>query len=125
MGGSFLTDSSGVHGFAGLAAVAERDALAGMQLSVIVCWIGGRGRGYRRGGKTCERRSSDRALPGDEASDRCRAVMAMDRGPSQNDVTMFCQAFRALQGGNDPFPWQQRLFLEFVSGRLPAALDLP
>lgn len=36
----------------------------------------------------------------------------------------FQQAFVALQC-NPPFPWQRRLFLEFVSGRLPSALDLP
>ena len=37
----------------------------------------------------------------------------------------FWQAFSVLQGGNAPFPWQERLFREFVAGRLPAALDLP
>jgi CRISPR-associated endonuclease/helicase Cas3 len=51
--------------------------------------------------------------------------MSMDRPPSQNDITTFRQAFSALQGGNEPFPWQERLFREFVTGRLPAALDLP
>jgi CRISPR-associated endonuclease/helicase Cas3 len=51
--------------------------------------------------------------------------MSMDQPPLQGDVTMFRQAFRALQGEKPPFPWQERLFREFVAGRLPAALDLP
>ena len=29
-----------------------------------------------------------------------------------------------LQGG-DPFPWQERLFLQFCAGEIPSALDLP
>ncbi len=49
----------------------------------------------------------------------------MDLSPPQDDITKFRQAFSALQGGNEPFPWQERLFREFVAGRLPSALDLP
>jgi CRISPR-associated endonuclease/helicase Cas3 len=44
----------------------------------------------------------------------------------QDDLALFRQAFSALQGhGKEPFPWQERLFREFVAGRIPSALDLP
>lgn len=41
-----------------------------------------------------------------------------------DDQTPFDESFRALTG-NPPFPWQARLFREFVAGRLPSAVDLP
>lgn len=41
-----------------------------------------------------------------------------------NDRTSFAKSFRALTG-NEPFRWQERLFQEFVAGRLPSAIDLP
>src|SRR4029077_5038728 len=42
------------------------------------------------------------------------------------DLALFRQAFSAFQGhGKEPFPWQERLFREFVAGRIPSALDLP
>jgi CRISPR-associated endonuclease/helicase Cas3 len=49
----------------------------------------------------------------------------MNRPPLQNDITAFRRAFGALQGGNEPFPWQERLFREFVAGQMPSRLDLP
>jgi CRISPR-associated endonuclease/helicase Cas3 len=48
----------------------------------------------------------------------------MDLMPMQADLARFRQAFGPLQG-KDPFPWQERLFREFVAGRIPLALDLP
>jgi CRISPR-associated endonuclease/helicase Cas3 len=51
-------------------------------------------------------------------------MMSMDRSTSPNSVVTFQQAFKVLQG-NEPFPWQERLFRKFVAGQLPAALDLP
>ena len=44
--------------------------------------------------------------------------------PEQSSLARFRKEFAALQGG-DPFPWQQRLFLQFCAGEIPAALDLP
>ncbi len=41
-----------------------------------------------------------------------------------DDRAFFDESFRALTG-NPPFPWQARLFREFISGRLPSAVDLP
>src|SRR5207249_2684652 len=53
-------------------------------------------------------------------------VNAMDHQPSPSDLVLFRQAFSVLSGnGNTPFPWQERLFGEFVAGRIPSALDLP
>src|SRR5215468_2257107 len=50
----------------------------------------------------------------------------MNRSSSHVDLALFRQAFSALQGHDkEPFPWQERLFREFVSGQIPAALDLP
>jgi CRISPR-associated endonuclease/helicase Cas3 len=50
----------------------------------------------------------------------------MDLPPSQDDLVLFRQAFSALQGHDkEPLPWQERLFREFVAGRIPSALDLP
>ena len=50
----------------------------------------------------------------------------MDRPALQHDVAAFRRAFSALSGNNHaPFPWQERLFGEFVAGRIPSALDLP
>src|SRR3954447_8977612 len=44
----------------------------------------------------------------------------------KDDLAPFRQAFSALQGyDREPFPWQERLFLEFAAGRIPSALDLP
>ena len=44
----------------------------------------------------------------------------------QDDLARFRQAFGALQGHDkEPFPWQERLFREFVAGQIPSALDLP
>ena len=44
----------------------------------------------------------------------------------QDDLAHFRQAFSVLQGhGKEPFPWQERLFREFVAGQIPSALDLP
>lgn len=41
-----------------------------------------------------------------------------------DDLKLFGESFRALTG-NIPFRWQERLFQEFVAGRIPAVLDLP
>lgn len=41
-----------------------------------------------------------------------------------DDLKLFSESFHALTG-NVPFRWQERLFREFVAGRLPSALDLP
>jgi CRISPR-associated endonuclease/helicase Cas3 len=41
-------------------------------------------------------------------------------------LALFRRAFSALQGDDkEPFPWQERLFQEFVAGQIPSALDLP
>ena len=43
-----------------------------------------------------------------------------------HDLALYRQAFSALQGHDkQPFPWQERLFREFLAGRIPSALDLP
>jgi hypothetical protein len=44
--------------------------------------------------------------------------------PLSHELVLFRDQFRAIQG-NDPFPWQERLFREFCCGTLPPALDLP
>lgn len=44
--------------------------------------------------------------------------------PTDDDLTLFRAAFTQLQG-NEPFPWQETLFQNLVSGDLPSALDLP
>jgi CRISPR-associated endonuclease/helicase Cas3 len=41
-----------------------------------------------------------------------------------SSLPKFQADFAALQG-NDPFPWQERLFLDFCHGDFPSALDLP
>ena len=44
--------------------------------------------------------------------------------PFSDEMVLFRKEFCAIQG-DDPFPWQQRLFKEFCCGTLPPALDLP
>jgi len=44
--------------------------------------------------------------------------------PFSDEMVLFRKEFRAIQG-DDPFPWQQRLFKEFCCGTLQPALDLP
>jgi len=47
-------------------------------------------------------------------------------GPSIDGdaIQAFREAFYTLKD-HVPFPWQERLFLEFAAGRMPSALDLP
>jgi CRISPR-associated endonuclease/helicase Cas3 len=44
--------------------------------------------------------------------------------PFSDEMVLFRKEFCAIQG-DDPFPWQERLFKEFCNGMLPPALDLP
>ena len=44
--------------------------------------------------------------------------------PLADEMALFRKEFCAIQGDN-PFPWQERLFKEFCCGTLPPALDLP
>jgi CRISPR-associated endonuclease/helicase Cas3 len=44
--------------------------------------------------------------------------------PFSDEMVLFRKEFSAVQG-DDPFPWQERLFKEFCCGKLPPALDLP
>src|SRR5579883_524181 len=41
------------------------------------------------------------------------------------DLAFFRAAFAALSGGRVPFPWQERLFLSFCQGEIPASAALP
>src|ERR1700730_6670203 len=43
--------------------------------------------------------------------------------PFSDEMVLFRKEFCAIQG-DDPFPWQERLFEEFCCGTLPPALDL-
>jgi CRISPR-associated endonuclease/helicase Cas3 len=42
----------------------------------------------------------------------------------QEILARFRKEFEPLYGGQ-PFPWQERLFLQFCAGEIPSALDLP
>ena len=50
--------------------------------------------------------------------------MLPDRGRFPFQSMDFKAAFKALTG-NDPFPWQERLFERFLAGPFPAGCDIP
>lgn len=44
---------------------------------------------------------------------------------ADGDRSWFDAAFRALRGGDDPFPWQREAFRRLVAGEAPGPVDVP